>query len=263
MQFSLTAADIAANILGQGLAQQIADAIAISGAPPINKQTFITNHFQGTGVQFDTTEFNSLIIFAESANPAIMNGIEVQWISPGSPIQEQGYPPTTYNFTSETVLILPVMGPTVQITTLGGPTADILVMSGSTAVVPAPMSLMQDTRWGTSGFGTVDGTGTDGSALWSVGVMAPGTIGTEFPPCVNGPAVFSVHVTAATASFSAIVRDSITGVNIAGFQAQPVTAQQSFLFPFIAPMRPLLLIAQNVAGSTATTPTLAINYANV
>lgn len=259
-QSPFDAGAIASQILGQGLAQDIANAIYITGAPPVDKYTLLDDSgvFSGTGYvsgPIDTTGYQSIEMgFANSATRIVPGRVSIQWYAtnPLSPSSFLGYDEFIVGTGTNTQFITSVKGPFFQIVVDGGGTitgGGQLKTYGSYKV--AASTLYKGIGNGTA-TGSIDGSTDLGVQTWS-GNIPISTTWLWQPGVVAGDSHLSLRwTTAGTTTYLLRVPTNIFPLTtyLAASNAA-VTSGETDLFDVFLPPVPLELSIANLS-TTAT-----------
>lgn len=255
---------IAAQIIDQGLAQQIADAIKITGAPPIdNFQLLLSTGLIGTSyvsAVLDVSSFQSLSLTFSNGFPSdyAAGTIAIGWYNenanPASPSTNRLGVDTFYVGTGGfTEASFPVRGSRAII---------FAQASSGTGQIRAYASYKTIARpyYFGGGAGSADGllegqpigplsSGHAGGSVWSGNIPLGDTWGWQ-PNITAGPAKLTLRVTN-TSSMSFIVRVPTTIFSLATIVAVAgaTVAGQTDVYDLLFPAMPLEVIMQNTHGT--------------
>lgn len=253
---------VAAQILTQGLAQDIADAIYISGAPPVDKftQMYSSGTISGASVtspQIDTSAYASLFINISNGFPTrlVPGHFSIAWYSSGA---DPAFPTVKLIATDEfyigtgviTEVRVPVRGALAVINMVGGTGSCSYDVYGSYKAVDRLTYLGEGFQ---SLNGTVDGNGHMGVQTWS-GTIPIGTTWLWNPDTSAGPARLTLRYT--SVSTTTIILRAV-GTNLplttyVGASGLGTVSGQTDVYELLLPPQPLELSLACAAGAPNT-----------
>jgi hypothetical protein len=261
-QVPFDAGAIAAQILDQGLAGEIAAAIAISGAPPIDKYTQLLDS-GNTGTSFtapnlDTTSYQSLFIHVSNGFPTKLapGKFNVSWYSTGA---QPGFPTVALIAQDEffigtgpiTDVTLPVRGAICVITVAGTSGSCSFQVYGSYKAQSRAHYLGTGTG---SSFGTIDGDGFNGVQTWA-GALPFGTTQVWQPDITAGRNRLVVRFTT-VGTVTLLLRTPATIFGLTAYITESgtaITATSELAYDVLLPPAPAELSIANTAVSGSLT----------
>jgi hypothetical protein len=244
---------VAAQILTQGLAQDIANAIFITGTPPVDKYTLVADSGSFTGVysslpMLDTTGYQSLNFVFELALAAVPGQLTATWYAAPTFAASDviGFDEIIVGTGFITSATLPVRGPWCFIQLDAG-------AGGGQLKSYASYKAVADAYYFGSGFGQIApaagvtvGSGSQGMQNWS-GNIPVGTTWTWQPDVVAGPQQLVMRYTN-TSAVTLLLRVPITIYPLVTYAAEtalPTVNGQMNLYERFLPPIPLELSLQN------------------
>jgi hypothetical protein len=274
----MDAGAIASQIINQGLAQDIADAIYITGTPPVDKYTqldssgnippasgYDTPWLDVSGYQSIVINFNNSFSGGAALNPGTLI---VEWNADAFGAVTLAFDQATAGSSiiagDYTTWILPVKGPFVQVRVIsasGGAGASMRIYGSYKAVSKSSFTAPNDG----SVSGTVEGSEVAGFATWAFTVPVSTTV-TWQPPTVAGHAKLLIRGFNATPGTMTMLFRTLGTVaaftSMAAETGLVPTAATVLQYDLILPPGPLLMSMQNASAANTLQFRASLFYEN-
>lgn len=252
-------AAVATSLLTSGLAQQIASAIYVTGTPPVDKYTLISDSgiFSGGAGYFspviNTSGYQSVAVTFSNGFPTKINIGEcsITWYSdPAAPVTAIiGYDDLVFGTGSLTQAILPVRGPYYTINVTGATGGGRVITYGSYRSINS--AYYNGLGAGAAGNGNVDGSGSQCVQTWSGNIPAS-TTWTWQPDTVAGRAHLTMRwTTAGTVTMLVRVPTNIYSLTtyLSPGSSIAVVSGQTDQYDLTLPPVPLEISIANISSS--------------
>lgn len=268
------ASAVAAAIIAQGLAQDIADAVFLQGVPPVDKFALLdaSPSFGAAGYTtpvLDTTNLNSLLLtFSNGPTTALVNGkITVVWYSEVGTINDLAAHAVGTGSSvvagDHTTWEIPVEGPFCEIVVSadsGGSGAKLRV-NGSYKTLPKASYVAVNAG---SVSGTTEGGSLNGFTNWATSIVALAAAQSWQPDCIAGHAKLNIRVPATstmTMMFRALAPAGVnyTIASVVTFATTPTTVLD---FDVLLPPYPIEILLSNNHATNTLTIRASITYEN-